>query len=121
MGRITSGCPTHTRETESSAVKKFLTFLYLLPRNVMISLALVYRKVISPLYGDVCRYYPTCSHYGLQALQQRGLIVGSALTLRRLGRCNPWALGGVDDVPPAKHKFFRVTTLGFVVMNEGRA
>jgi putative membrane protein insertion efficiency factor len=102
-------------------MRNILWFLVLLPRNIMISLALVYRKVISPLYGDVCRYYPTCSHYGLQALQQRGLIVGSALTLRRLGRCNPWALGGVDDVPPAKHKIFRVTTLGFVVMNEGRA
>ncbi len=102
-------------------MKKLLAFLYLLPRNIMIVLALAYRKLISPLYGDVCRYYPTCSHYGLQALQQRGLIVGSGLTLRRLGRCNPWALGGVDDVPPAKHKFFRVTAHGFVVMNEGRA
>lgn len=102
-------------------MKRILSFVYLLPRNIIIFVALAYRKLISPLYGDVCRYYPSCSHYGLQALQQRGLIVGSALTLRRLGRCNPWALGGVDDVPPTKHKIFRVTALGFVVMNEGRA
>lgn len=97
----------------------FLGFLYYLPRNMAIAFLLAYRKLISPLYGDVCRYHPSCSRYGLEAIQQRGLIVGSALTLRRLGRCNPWALGGIDDVPPAKHHRFHVTTPGFVVINVG--
>jgi putative membrane protein insertion efficiency factor len=89
--------------------------IILLPRNAAVAVLIAYRKTISPLYGDVCRYYPSCSHYGLQAVGQRGLIVGSGLTLRRLGRCHPWALGGVDDVPPAKTPKFRVTALGFAV------
>lgn len=97
-------------------------FFFLLPRNAAIIVLRAYRTVISPLYGDVCRYYPSCSHYALQAIQQRGLVLGSLLGLRRLGRCHPWARGGVDDVSPARHQRFRITTFGFVVMNsEGRA
>ena len=92
-----------------------LTTLYLVPRNAAVAALIAYRKVISPLYGDVCRYYPSCSHYSLQAMGRRGLIVGSGLTLRRLGRCHPWALGGIDDVPPAKTQKFRITALGFAV------
>jgi putative membrane protein insertion efficiency factor len=101
---------------------KTAVFLYLLPRNIVVVVLRGYRTLISPLYGDVCRYYPSCSHFGLQAIQQRGLILGSVLTLRRLGRCHPWARGGVDDVPPVRHQRFRVTSFGFVVMNsDGRA
>jgi putative membrane protein insertion efficiency factor len=104
------------------AVSKGLGFFYLLPRNAAVLLLRGYRTLISPLYGDVCRYYPSCSQFGLQAIQQRGLVFGSLLTLRRLVRCHPWARGGVDDVPPAGHQRFRVTTFGFVVVNsDGRA
>ena len=74
-------------------------FLLLLPRNIGILLLVVYRAVISPLYGDVCRYYPSCSSYALQAVQLHGLVLGSVLGARRLLRCHPWAAGGVDDVP----------------------
>ena len=88
-------------------------FLYLLPRNVVVAFLLAYRKVISPLYGEVCRYYPSCSHYALQAVGQRGIILGSGLAVRRLGRCHPWALGGVDDVPSARTQRFRITAHGF--------
>lgn len=102
-------------------LKNVAGFIYLLPRNLVVLLLMAYRKVISPLYGDVCRYYPTCSHYGLQAIQTRGVIVGSVLTVRRLVRCHPWARGGIDDVPPARHKVFRVSPHGFVVLNQGRA
>lgn len=96
-------------------MRRLLTVIYLVPRNVGVALILGWRKAISPLYGEVCRYYPSCSHYGLQAVGQRGLILGSGLTLRRLGRCHPWALGGVDDVPPAKDQKFAITALGFAV------
>ncbi|MDO4785146.1 MAG: membrane protein insertion efficiency factor YidD [Propionibacteriaceae bacterium] len=58
-----------------------------------------WRAVISPLYGDVCRYYPSCSSYGLTALETHGAIKGSALIIRRLVRCHPWAAGGFDYVP----------------------
>jgi putative membrane protein insertion efficiency factor len=106
----------------TTALTHVAVFLYLLPRNAAIVILRAYRTFISPLYGDVCRYYPSCSHFGLQAIQQRGLVLGSLLTLRRLGRCHPWALGGVDDVPPVRHQKFRVTMFGFVVMNsDGRA
>ena len=98
-----------------------VAFVLLLPRNLSVLALRLYRAVISPLYGDVCRYYPSCSLFGLQAIQQRGLVLGSVLTLRRLGRCHPWASGGVDDVPPVRHQRFRVTSFGFVVMNsDGR-
>lgn len=97
--------------------------LLLLPRNLGILLLVVYRAVISPLYGDVCRYYPSCSAYALQAVQLHGLVLGSALAARRLLRCHPWAAGGVDDVPtsiplhrPAPGRIpFAVTRFGFVV------
>ena len=102
-------------------IKRVFVFGYLLPRNVVVFCLRGYRTLISPLYGDVCRYYPSCSLFGLQAIQQRGLVLGSVLTLRRLGRCHPWASGGVDDVPPVRHQRFRVTSFGFVVMNsDGR-
>jgi putative membrane protein insertion efficiency factor len=87
-----------------------------LPRNLVIGLLIAYRKFISPLYGDVCRYYPTCSAYGLGQVQQRGVIAGSLLTAWRILRCNPWSAGGVDKVKPGK-TWFRVTELGFVVPN----
>lgn len=90
-------------------------FLYLVPRNVVVAALILYRQFVSPLYGDVCRYYPTCSHYALQAVAQRGLIVGSGLAARRLVRCHPWALGGVDDVPAAKTHNFCSTKHGFAV------
>lgn len=58
-----------------------------------------WRRFISPLYGDVCKYHPTCSAYGLRALEARGAMVGSGLIVARLVRCHPWSKGGVDYVP----------------------
>ncbi len=66
----------------------------------LIGLLKVYRALISPLYGEVCRYYPSCSAYALEAVQVHGSIKGSWLAVRRLARCHPWAPGGVDKVPP---------------------
>jgi len=87
----------------------------LIPRNVGILLLRAYRAVISPLYGDVCRYYPSCSAYALGAAQEHGLVIGSALAARRLARCHPWAEGGVDDVPLKRKRRYAVTSFGFVV------
>ncbi len=68
-------------------------------KYILIGLLKVYRAVISPLYGQVCKFHPTCSAYALGAVQHHGAIKGSALAVRRLVRCHPWSLGGYDPVP----------------------
>jgi hypothetical protein len=71
-------------------------------RTVLVALLKAYRFAISPLYGQVCRYYPTCSAYALEAVETHGALRGSWLAARRVGRCHPWAAGGVDPVPPRR-------------------
>ena len=68
-------------------------------KHVLIVLLKLYRLVVSPLYGNVCRYYPSCSAYALRAVQVHGAVKGSWLAGRRLLRCHPWAPGGYDPVP----------------------
>ncbi|QBR92898.1 membrane protein insertion efficiency factor YidD [Nocardioides euryhalodurans] len=69
-------------------------------KYVLIGLLKAYRLVISPLYGQVCRYHPSCSAYALEAVTVHGSLRGSWLAGRRLTRCHPWAAGGYDPVPP---------------------
>lgn len=76
-----------------------------LPQNILIAFLKIYRAVISPLYGDVCRYYPSCSAYSLEATTLHGATRGISLTVARLLRCHPWATGGLDPVPPGKRHF----------------
>lgn len=68
-------------------------------RYLLIGLLRAYRAVISPLYGDVCKFHPTCSAYALDAVRVHGSVRGTWLTARRLVRCHPWSLGGYDPVP----------------------
>ncbi|MER7916700.1 MULTISPECIES: membrane protein insertion efficiency factor YidD [unclassified Streptomyces] len=68
----------------------------------LLALIKLYQWTISPLLGPVCKYYPSCSHYGYTAIDRHGAIKGTALTAWRILRCNPWSLGGVDHVPPRK-------------------
>lgn len=68
-------------------------------KYVLIGLLRAYRFAISPLYGQVCRYHPSCSAYALEAVTVHGSIKGSWLAVRRIGRCHPWASGGYDPVP----------------------
>ncbi|MDO9379827.1 MAG: membrane protein insertion efficiency factor YidD [Nocardioidaceae bacterium] len=68
-------------------------------RSLLVLALRAYRYAISPLYGQVCRYHPTCSAYALDAVQTHGAARGSWLAARRVGRCHPWAEGGVDYVP----------------------
>ncbi len=67
---------------------------------VLIALLKAYRFAISPLYGQVCRYHPTCSAYALEAVTVHGSLRGSWLAVRRILRCHPWNPGGYDPVPP---------------------
>ena len=68
-------------------------------RQVLIILIKAYRYLVSPWLGSHCRFYPSCSQYALEALQEHGAVRGSWLSLRRLSRCHPWHAGGVDPVP----------------------
>ncbi|WP_127471402.1 membrane protein insertion efficiency factor YidD [Thiomicrorhabdus aquaedulcis] len=58
-----------------------------------------YQLFISPLLGPRCRFYPSCSHYAIDALKQHGVFCGSWLALKRIGRCHPANPGGIDFVP----------------------
>jgi len=69
-------------------------------KYLLIGLLRAYRALISPLYGQVCRYHPSCSAYALQAVTEYGALRGTWLAARRLLRCHPWAAGGFDPVPP---------------------
>jgi putative membrane protein insertion efficiency factor len=69
-------------------------------RWALIGFLRAYRVAISPLYGQVCRYHPSCSAYALEAVTEHGSLRGGWLAARRLLRCHPWAAGGYDPVPP---------------------
>lgn len=59
-----------------------------------------YRKFISPLKPPTCRFYPTCSQYALDAIEEYGFIRGSWMSAKRIGKCHPFHPGGYDPVPP---------------------
>lgn len=89
----------------------------LIPRNAIVLVLRGYRAVISPLYGDVCRYYPSCSAYALGSVQEHGVTKGGWLAARRLVRCHPWAEGGIDDWPVREHSPYRRTRWGLIVLD----
>ncbi len=101
-------------------MRTVLSFLLLVPRNVCVIILRVYRTLISPLYGDVCRYYPSCSHYALNAIQAHGVLKGIWLGSLRIARCHPWAAGGIDDVPQNTRRTYTVTRFGFVLPTTGK-
>ena len=74
------------------ALKTIIGWLFLL-------LIKIYQYLISPLTGAACRYTPTCSQYGVEAIKKYGPFKGGWLTLKRLARCHPWGGHGHDPVP----------------------
>ncbi|HTE15229.1 MAG TPA: membrane protein insertion efficiency factor YidD [Burkholderiales bacterium] len=71
-------------------------------KRVFIFLIDGYKLLLSPFFGQQCRFYPTCSSYAKEAIERHGALRGSWLGLKRIVRCNPWCAGGVDEVPPVK-------------------
>jgi hypothetical protein len=72
----------------------------LMPFSWIMLLAIkFYRLAISPWLPAACRYTPTCSQYGMEAIRKHGAFKGGWLTLRRISRCHPWGGHGHDPVP----------------------
>src|SRR3546814_18787922 len=67
--------------------------------SLLIGLIRAYQLFLSPLLGGSCRFTPTCSQYGIEALRKHGPFKGFWLTLKRLWRCHPWGVHGHDPVP----------------------
>ncbi len=68
-------------------------------KHVFIFLIKVYQRTISRVLPPSCRFYPSCSEYGVQALQKYGVFKGGWLTVKRIARCHPFNPGGYDPVP----------------------
>lgn len=72
-------------------------------KEVLRALVRGYRYLISPLLPAACRFYPSCSAYAEQALENHGALRGGWLAARRICRCGPWHPGGYDPVPLRTH------------------
>jgi hypothetical protein len=68
-------------------------------RKIFIRLILFYKKYLSPIKYTKCPYFPSCSSYGLEAIEKHGAFWGGLLTIWRILRCNPFSKGGYDPVP----------------------
>jgi len=73
-------------------------------KKAMIAGIRFYQKVLSPLKPPSCRFYPTCSHYGIEAIERFGPIKGGYLTIKRILKCHPFHPGGFDYVPEKKER-----------------
>ncbi|QCT75296.1 membrane protein insertion efficiency factor YidD [Macrococcoides canis] len=71
-------------------------------KQLLLSLIKFYRKYISPMTPPACRFHPTCSQYGLEAIETHGAMKGAYLTVKRILKCHPFHPGGFDPVPPKK-------------------
>ncbi len=68
-------------------------------KHVLLLLLKLYKRVLSPLLGSNCRFYPTCSDYAAQAIDKYGALKGGWLAVKRISRCHPFHPGGIDEVP----------------------
>lgn len=75
-------------------------------KKILIGFIKIYKKYISPGLPQSCRFYPTCSSYSIEAIDRHGIFYGSALSIWRVLRCNPFSKGGIDPVPEKITKFY---------------
>jgi putative membrane protein insertion efficiency factor len=80
--------------------------------KLLVALLRGYQLLLSPMMGQSCRFYPTCSNYAIEAVRTHGAGRGSLLAARRVCKCHPWNEGGVDLVPPARAKNASPTACG---------
>ncbi len=80
-------------------LKKVLRLFSYLATQFFILLIRLYQGMISPFFPPSCRFAPTCSVYGVEALKKHGPIKGAWLTIKRIAKCHPWGGSGYDPVP----------------------
>jgi len=68
-------------------------------KSILVWMIKGYRLLVSPLIGECCRFYPSCSEYGMEAVEKHGVLKGGWLIVKRICKCHPWHPGGVDPVP----------------------
>lgn len=73
-------------------------------KRLLLGLIKGYRYLLSPFLGPSCRFYPTCSAYAAEAIEAHGALRGSWLAVKRILKCHPWHPGGLDPVPPPRHR-----------------
>ena len=66
---------------------------------LFINLIKIYQRFVSPFFPSSCKFSPSCSKYGIEAINKYGVLKGSALTVKRILKCNPWSKGGYDPIP----------------------
>ena len=94
-------CRAHGGAIEPAAGRESIAPRLGVATRVLLGVIRVYQLTLSPLAPSACKFYPTCSHYGADAIRAHGARRGSWLALRRLLRCHPFTAGGFDPVPEA--------------------
>ena len=77
-------------------------------KKILIYIIKKYQKYISPIKGTKCPYFPSCSNYGLEAVEKYGFFKGGIMAAWRIMRCNPFSKGGVDPVPDIKENIYMI-------------
>ena len=78
------------------SIKLFVLNLFKL---LFINIIKIYQRFISPFFPSSCKFSPSCSKYGIEAINKHGAIKGLVLTVKRILKCNPWSKGGYDPIP----------------------
>jgi putative membrane protein insertion efficiency factor len=87
--------PPLSRERRENSVVQVCAQL---GREIVKGALLCYKRIVSPLLGPTCRFYPSCSSYALMAVEKYGVMKGIGLALLRLAKCHPWHPGGIDPL-----------------------
>lgn len=97
---MTDNYPTEHQHASDPPLRDLPLTIFTLARFPILALIRLYQMTFSrALPADTCRFYPTCSHYGYQAIYKHGLLKGGWLATWRVLRCNPFNSGGYDPVP----------------------
>lgn len=97
---VRTGNPASDAYASEARLRDLPVTIWNLPRWLLLALIRGYQKVISPmLAANTCRFYPSCSHYGYQAIYKYGVLKGGLMAAWRVLRCNPFNPGGYDPVP----------------------